>query len=75
MQRRPSIRDIGLKAYLDDTSLEHDGFGYLVFVKLNRSGLTPADIARAFKVSRQTAWKWVKIYGEEKAIVATKEAL
>ena len=63
----PSIKDIGLKQYLDDTADKHNGFDYATFVKLAaHEGVT--TLARTYAVSRLTMYKWQKIYHEEQAI-------
>lgn len=61
-----SIKEIGLQKYLDDTAVIHNGYGYADFFKLYNGQVDTANLARAFQVSRNTMFKWKKIYIESK---------
>lgn len=61
----PTIESVGLKKYLMDTSEKHDGWGYFTFTKCINKGMSKSEIARTFKVSRNTIIKWVSIYERE----------
>ncbi len=60
------IKRIGLRAYLDKTAKEHDGFCYSHFVKMIDSGVNQMNLARSFKVSRPTMVRWLKQYDNER---------
>lgn len=61
-----SIRDIGLKKYLDAHKAEHRGMGYKEFVTLHKDAKQNiTNLARAFNISRPTIMKWIDIYKEE----------
>lgn len=63
--RPPSIEDVGLKKYLNQSKETHNGYGYDDFVRLIESGLNKAGLAKAFQVERSTIYKWLAIYESE----------
>lgn len=60
-----SIKQEGLKKYLTRTTNEHDGYGYIAFVKELNKGQSPTSLARMFGVTRNTIYKWTKIHQSE----------
>lgn len=71
MKTTPSIADEGLKNYLDRTTEEHNRKGYDDFVAMLTSDLkySKRQIAAAFWVSRDTIYKWIRVYEQEQADV------
>lgn len=61
-----SIRAIGLKNYLDSTSLAHNDRTYNDFCFYMKHNVSKPAIGRMFNVNnRDTIKKWVAIYNEE----------
>jgi hypothetical protein len=66
MTKQISIKDLGLKKYLNSTAADHDGFKYADFVKYHdERGWGPVALARLFLVTKNTMIKWIKIHKEE----------
>lgn len=59
-----SIRDIGLKQFLEDTREKHNNKGYMDFKELLENGIFKTQIAKIFGVRNQTIWYWMKYYNE-----------
>ena len=56
----PSIEDIGLEAYLNDTKDLHRGYGYDDFIDfIAKAGV--AKTAKLFGVTRPTIYEWLKV--------------
>lgn len=72
--KRPSIEDVGLTVWLNNTRDIHNGFGYVDFVKMTTSPdeygerIPKSRIARRFNVDRQTIYNWIDIYNKERNI-------
>lgn len=77
MRYRPtiSIREEGLKKYLNRTKALHDGYDYKQFVKEYEKGQNSSALARMFNVSRNTMLKWRKVYESEKTRQKHEEAV
>ena len=60
----PSIKDLGLKTYLDNTAHKHNNMGYEQFCLFLTSRMNITSISKAFGVSRATGVKWLKIHKE-----------
>lgn len=61
-----SIRNLGLRQYLNANKDDHRGLGYKEFVTLySAAHQNLTNLSRAFNVSRPTIMKWVDIYKEE----------
>lgn len=67
MSRPDSIRAIGLKKFLNKSSIEHRRLGYDAFVAMVDGGASVTSMAKSFNVSRFTIDKWIAIYREEGA--------
>jgi hypothetical protein len=67
VEKPTSIKNIGLKNYLDQTAEQHNGYGYDFFRKSIEVPVPPTtnSLARTFNVSRLTMGKWLSIYKEE----------
>lgn len=63
--RPPSIRDMGLQTYLDNSKSQHDGLGYAEFVKYVGKELNITDLAKLFNVHRHTMGNWLGVFDEE----------
>lgn len=65
--RPPSIEQIGLKKYLNQTAKQHNGSDYAEFEK--RLGLDEPKsvIARAFGVDPRTVGNWIEVYQRERS--------
>ena len=59
-----SIKERGLDNYLNETADIHNGFGYEIFLKLV-DHQDVSNLARAFRVSRNTMTKWVRVYKQQ----------
>jgi hypothetical protein len=63
-----SLREIGLKEYLNSSRIQHNNMGYSEFINLHKAGLKGMTLARAMGVkSPKTVNKWLEIYHEEQA--------
>jgi len=60
--RPPTIEDVGLRNYLNQTASKHNDSDYDDFVKRVELSEPSTVIARAFKVSRPTIIKWIMLY-------------
>lgn len=60
-----TIQEEGLQPYLDRTRVRHNNLGYPDFVRLVKSGVDKANLARAFNVDRHTIYKWLEVYEGE----------
>ncbi|GAC1503492.1 MAG: hypothetical protein NVS1B10_08610 [Candidatus Saccharimonadales bacterium] len=65
MARPDSIREIGLKTYLDDHKKDHNGFGYATFITFVKSDMSITSMSKAYKVSFSTMTRWLSVYYEE----------
>ena len=71
--RKQSIREKGLRSYLDSTTGKHNDRGYDDFHRCITAGdefgepIAARKLARIFNVSRPTVEKWLSIWREEKA--------
>lgn len=63
----PSIKEIGLSAWLDSQKEIHNGFGYKEFVVMVETHVSVSSLARAMNVQNYTIRKWINIYKEEQA--------
>lgn len=66
----PRIKEVGLKAYLDETASLHNGFNYDDFVKMVGNDpakpiVDKANLSRAFKVSRGAIYRWLAVLIQE----------
>lgn len=59
---RRSIKKLGLRRYLDGTASLHNDLGYKEFVAQLGDGVSVAELAVLFKVSRMTIYKWLAEY-------------
>lgn len=60
--RPPTIEEIGLKEYLNQTATTHNNSDYEEFVKRVELNEPSTIIARAFGVDRRTVTNWIVIY-------------
>ena len=67
MSRADSIRAIGLKKFLNKSSIEHRNLGYDAFTAMCDAGASVTSMAKSFNVTRFTINKWIGIYREEEA--------
>lgn len=63
----PAINDIGVEKHLNATAQEHNGFGFSEFKRMYDTHVNTSNIARAFKVNRNTVTKWAVAYEKELA--------
>lgn len=59
---------MGLQAFLDTTTSEHNGVDYKMFAKLYDNNVNPANIARLVGKNRQTVVNWISAYKAEQGI-------
>lgn len=65
MPKSKNLRIIGLRKYLNETAEQHNALGYDMFIKLHDvAKIGPINLARAFNVSKNTMYKWVKVHNE-----------
>jgi DNA invertase Pin-like site-specific DNA recombinase len=64
--KKTSVKEEGLLTHLDRTRDAHNGYGYSDFEKMLEAKVAKTNIAKAFKVSKQTVWRWLDIYTKEK---------
>lgn len=72
LKRNPSIAQLGLKKFLDDSREKHRGMGYEQLVSLvgpnpKKPLVDKANLSRAFGVSRTTIYSWLDVYAKERA--------
>lgn len=60
-----SIRDVGLRQFLEDTRAKHNNKGYDEFSEMVDRGLFKTQIARFFGVTNSTVWTWIKYYHKD----------
>jgi hypothetical protein len=61
-----SLRIMTMRVYLDNTTMQHNGFGYRDFRTMHEAGVNPSNLAKAFNVkTRATIIHWIKILKEE----------
>ena len=58
----PSIADIGLRLWLNDSMDTHNGHGFNDLEAMLNYGVSDAEIARRFNVTRLTAVDWKNHY-------------
>lgn len=65
----PSIEELGLKKYLDDTREIHNNYGYDDFVKMltQEKPMGKSSLAKMFNVERNTIYRWISVYEKEVA--------
>jgi len=63
--KRPSIEDVGLEKYLNDSKALHNGLGYAEFVQRVELQEPKTVIAKAFNVEKQTIYRWIEIFGKK----------
>ena len=59
---RPSIAEIGLDTYLNNTACLHNDYDYKDFVKFVESGMSISSIAHIMKVTRPTIYSYRRHY-------------
>lgn len=62
---KPSIKNMGLKGYLESTTVMHNGLGYGEFVARIKLESPKTKIAKKFKVEKKTIYRWIEVYEEE----------
>ena len=65
---KDSIKYVGLKDWLNGSKAKHDGHDYDFFVDVFTKGVSKSNIARMFKVDRQTVIKWCAVYDAEREL-------
>lgn len=60
------ISDEGLKMYLNRTATDHNGKNYDDFIRKLEDDVNRTKIAEKFGVARDTIYRWIAIYEEEK---------
>jgi len=61
------ISDVGLEHYLEITRSLHNNFGYPEFISMLENGVDKSNLAKAFGVSRNTIYSWLKELAKEAA--------
>lgn len=59
--QRLTLKEIGIRKYLDDTSAKHNDRDYDEFVKLIKLGVNKSNIARIFNVDLRTIQHWITV--------------
>ncbi len=69
-QKPPSIKDVGLEKYLNDTRDIHNDKGYDDFVSMISAEVPKfTKIAKNMHVSRRTIYRWLDIYDEGSEVI------
>jgi hypothetical protein len=51
-----------LEKYLNESAAKHNNFNYTNFTAMVESKASIASMARVFNVTRETMYKWIRIY-------------
>ncbi len=60
-----TIRDQGLRQYLESTRDRHNNKGFDDFSEMVDRGIFKTQIARMFGVTKNTIWDWLKYYQKD----------
>lgn len=64
--KKTSVKEEGLVNHLARTRDTHNGYDYTDLEKMLDAKVAKTNIAKAFKVSKQTVWRWLEVYTTEK---------